>query len=288
MIHLRRRFRPVVVLALALVVTAGACQSQQKETKQSSSSKDTALQRLVESSDKTRAAKTARMAFSVALPGSEQGKFGAVGVVDFDRANFSFVLDLSALGIPGGTRTEVRALDETFYVQAPPGALPEGKTWLKIDLRSLEDESGLPLAAAFKQFKSGDPTSALGLLPGTKGEVRTVGKEDVRGVETTHYAITIDIDKASRNLTPELRESLGPIFEQFRTKEFPADVWIDEEGRMRKAAYAIDISGATPPGGTAPVSGRLETTFELFDFGVDLDLEAPPADQVIDASELRT
>jgi hypothetical protein len=60
-------------------------------------------------------------------------------------------------------------------------------------------------------------------------------------------------------------------------------VWIDDEGRMRTMLQTIDLSKVAGAEGGA---GALTTTFELYDFGTDLDVKPPPADQVGDGTAL--
>src|SRR6266540_2709629 len=59
----------------------------------------------------------------------------------------------------------------------------------------------------------------------------------------------------------------------------PADVWIDEQGRLRKIHYAVTLK--VPEGMEATATQMtIETTQELFDFGVTVKVTPPPANQV--------
>ncbi len=60
----------------------------------------------------------------------------------------------------------------------------------------------------------------------------------------------------------------------------PADVWIDDNDRVVKMHFTMDASGFGVGAGTA------EVTMEITDFGVPVDVQAPPADQTVDFSEL--
>jgi hypothetical protein len=48
---------------------------------------------------------------------------------------------------------------------------------------------------------------------------------------------------------------------------FPVEIWVDEEGRTRRYSYH-------------PIGSQETFVWEFFDFGVKVDLEPPPADQV--------
>jgi hypothetical protein len=57
----------------------------------------------------------------------------------------------------------------------------------------------------------------------------------------------------------------------------PADVWIDQQGRLRRMHYAVTMK---VPGEGASVPMTVETTLELYDFGVEVHVAPPPANQV--------
>ncbi len=59
----------------------------------------------------------------------------------------------------------------------------------------------------------------------------------------------------------------------------PADVWIDEQGRLRKIHYAVTLKVPEDMEATA-TQMTIETTQELFDFGVTVKVTPPPANQV--------
>jgi hypothetical protein len=60
--------------------------------------------------------------------------------------------------------------------------------------------------------------------------------------------------------------------------QLPVDLSVDEHGRLRRVRYATAAELA--PGAV------LTTTVELHDFGVAVDVVAPPADQVVDLGPL--
>jgi hypothetical protein len=65
------------------------------------------------------------------------------------------------------------------------------------------------------------------------------------------------------------------------TTTFPADVWLDAEGRTRKMAFKADSTGGgSGPGGSV--------AFELYDFGVGATVQAPTPDQVLDLGSFLT
>lgn len=114
-----------------------------------------------------------------------------------------------------------------------------------------------------------DPTDAervLGLLRTTGGRLVELGRDAVRGVSVTHYRTTI----ASSDQDGELIEAgFGPGNE--------IDVWIDDDGLVRRTR--------TSTGGSKPddnVQWELTCTSDYFDFGVPVEVDIPPASEVIE------
>ena len=118
---------------------------------------------------------------------------------------------------------------------------------------------------------------SLDALRGVKGDVKRVGSDKVRGTRATHYRVTIDADQAV-NSAPEgqrdeVRNSIGAL----GSKTIPADVWVDGKGRLRKVRLHVAASSTTTKGLVA---------FEFFDLGARVNVEAPPANEVVDFQDL--
>ena len=62
----------------------------------------------------------------------------------------------------------------------------------------------------------------------------------------------------------------------------PVDVWVDADQLVRKISIDLD---AKQPGTGMPVKASL--VVELYDYGTPLELNLPPADEVVDASTLK-
>jgi hypothetical protein len=121
-------------------------------------------------------------------------------------------------------------------------------------------------------FKSsrGDATVANRFMPGPGGttpdrllddlneastKVETLGSEEIRGVTTTHYRAQLDKKKlgiAGNSNEPGVVEA-----------------WIDEQGLPRRIRIPNDSENDSAD------------VVDLFDFGVAVDVEAPPADDIV-------
>ncbi len=206
------------------------------------------------------------------------------------------------LGSPEDWKLEVIQDGDTAYVHFPLLArqLPAGKSWLKGDAKTLSRAD----AGQLKQFGSlagTDPRDIFGLLKAVSGSIEAVGTDEIRGVETSHYRATIDTTKVERLIPEAQRQTLGGLGQSGRAN-IPIDVWIDADLRIRKLAIDLAEIEQEPPatsasgqsgaplfslgaGGTTDIEGSV--VLEVYDYGKSVDLDLPPADQVVDAATLK-
>jgi hypothetical protein len=179
------------------------------------------------------------------------------GAGDFDNTNHqgSMHLDFSVAGL-SGTLDEV--LDgTTIYLNSPlfSASLPQGKTWLKLDLQKAAASKGVDLSALLSQ----NPAQSFAQLQ-SSGSVTKVGDETIDGVSTTHYRGRIDPSKTTKALAT--------------AKYAPYDVWIGkDDGYVRRImlSYSLAATGGKPE--------TIGLTMGFSDFGKDVTFHIP-ADSV--------
>jgi hypothetical protein len=59
----------------------------------------------------------------------------------------------------------------------------------------------------------------------------------------------------------------------------PADVWVDSDGLARRIQLKLDLGTMAGTGGGSDLP-VMTISIDLYDFGVPVHVEAPPADQV--------
>jgi hypothetical protein len=177
---------------------------------------------------------------------------------------------------------EVVADGDTIYMKVPMLGMMLGDVgWISMTPDDLgADASDLGLGAgAF------DPSKMLESLRGVGGEPQVVGEEAVRGVETTHYRVEIDLADALAAVPESERESVEASLEQLGDLSgavIPVDVWIDADDLPRR--LQMDMTGAF--GELTGEDAGMTMTMEVFDYGADVDIEVPPADEVTPFSEV--
>jgi len=235
----------------------------------------------------TEAAGTARGLLTVTSGGHT---VTASGVGSFTSGDGSAVIALDGQATPSPSMTVLRT-SSGIYVRPPAGLNPlsSDKPWLSVDAATLTRLTRLALGDLGSQI-NGAPLDALTYLRAVSGEVVVAGPDTVRGEPATRYRGVIDPAKVVGQLPEALRLAAADVAGA-APRNLPADLGIDDQGRLRKLVLVAEQDAGSaaggPPNTDATDPGRTATvTFELFDFGVPVQVEAPPADDVTDVGGL--
>jgi len=212
------------------------------------------------------------------------------GTVDLAHGSGQLTLARAGAGAHLGDHFDVRVSGATEWlnVTGPGGGAPgtsPARPWL----------AGSPLAVTQDSYTRVKPLESLLVRPGLATDlaflrgaerVAPYGGEEVRGVNTYHYTFVVDLPTAIAASPaaerPELEAAaaaIGPI-------QWPADVWLDAQGRVRRLQVAED-----PKARTTTTKGNLfitedgniinQTTLLFSDFGTPAVFSAPDAALVV-------
>ncbi|MGA7269791.1 MAG: hypothetical protein WB239_01845 [Acidimicrobiia bacterium] len=203
----------------------------------------------------------------------------------------AMTMDLSSMGAAMGEdappeladlfgKLEIRQIGDTVFLSFPffTAFLGAETDWISMPA----DEESSVTGDMGTGATPSDPTSFLESLSKAGGEVEDLGVEDVHGFSTHHYRVTVDQDWRNQLSAEELSalESQGPL----PTGSFPLDVWVDGDGLVHRMSIEMDgNSVATSPD---EQFDSLTMTFDFYDFGKEVTIEPPPADQVTDVTDL--
>jgi hypothetical protein len=251
-----------------------------------------------------------RFGFSMemTMPGTtETFAFSGAGAFDTESNRSEFTFDFSSFAkLLGGLLTglgapaegapdfndpsawQIDAIQdgETMYMRFPAldSELPKGKSWVRMEAGAEAQAQGFDLSQ-FQPFTGDDRSKMLDVLQAASGEVETVGTEELHGVATTHYRATVDLAEYEKLVPAAQRDEAGTMvegmLEQLGSTELPVDVWLDEQGLVRQLEMSFS---AAQPGTTE--SAEASVMFELYDYGEDVEVELPRADDVVDAATL--
>lgn len=144
-----------------------------------------------------------------------------------------------------------------------------------------EAEDADQITSTFGAGPTGSPADFLSALEEANADITELGTEEVRGVSTTHIRAVVDLAELDASITAEERETLERDLGQLDAAAFPIDFWIGDDGLIRR--YSMDISQAGTEG-DGPSEGSV--VFEFFDYGADISIDVPPADEIISSDQL--
>jgi hypothetical protein len=238
----------------------------------------------------TQTAKTdsARVAFqaNMSMEGIGGVSFSGSGV--FDGKSRSGALNMK-FNMPQAAQTELGSnptMDMIFdgsdglvlYMRSPmlDKQLPAG-SWVKMDLEKLAKKQGIDMSQLMNANQA-DPSQTLAMLSASK-DAHVMNYDRVHGVLTTHYMLKLDLKRLAKENTA-MSKSIQQVLDMTDADSFPAEAWIDNKGNVRK--MKIEMSMNAPTGGEL----KMTMTEELYDFGVDVTIQPPPASQTVDMSAL--
>jgi hypothetical protein len=200
---------------------------------------------------------------------SAAGKTAAAegkGVIDLEDGDSAMTMSA------GGQKVEQRVVDQVVYQKLPAeqrAQVPGDKPWIKIDLKKAAAEQN---SGSSNQIN--DPAQSASYAKGiTDRNTEKVGTATVDGAKTTRYRVTVDMDKLSNSAA--LKRQVGPTV--------PMDVWLDDEGRIRRQQITMNIKPTDRSDkSAAPRKMTVRTLIEFSDFGTEVDPDAPPAGQTTD------
>jgi hypothetical protein len=191
------------------------------------------------------------------------------GTIDFATGEAEMQIDASSMGLSGVGSIRAVVVDGVIYMdfgalldRADTPAPLRGKKWLKLDTGQAGSDSGSGAASLLQSLRGA-------------GEVREVGSETIDGVDTRHFHANVDTTKAVAKAKPGSLRDLAEKGLALMGPSYPVDVWIDGDGLPRRMALTITTNRLT-----------LSETVDYRDYGVTVDVHAPPASDTADFSEV--
>lgn len=156
--------------------------------------------------------------------------------------------------------TELLAPGALFMKNRGAG-VPADK-WVRVDTATLSDGNLVTGGAT-------DPFAAAELLRGARSATY-VGRTEVAGARVRHYRGVADLAVAAQDASAGNEASLGAAAKGFATARVPFDVYLDDDGRIRKVRHRFSFVNGQQKGTVAVASTTL-----LYDFGVAVDVRLP-------------
>jgi len=243
--------------------------------------------------DRTLAAGTARVDVTVAVDTAGTGMSGT-GVADLAAGTARLTLARTGTAAPRADNFAVVVDGATDYVEATggPGGMPQttpATPWL----------AGTPRQLAISARDRMAPLDTLLVRPGAatdlaflRGAVKVLpyGGQEIRGANTFRYSIDVDLRQAIATSPASQRPALEAAYQAIGPVLWPADVWLDDQGRVRHLELAEDpeLHTTTTRGNVIifkDTGNALPfTDLDFYDFGTPAKISVPSRDQVVEAT----
>jgi hypothetical protein len=161
--------------------------------------------------------------------------------------------------------TELLAPGALFMKNRGAG-VPADK-WVRVETATLSDGNLVTGGAT-------DPFAAAELLRGTR-TATYLGRTELAGTEVRHYRGTADLALAAKGAARGARESLAAAAKGFASAEVPFDVYLDDQGRIRKIRHRFSYAGSQHDSPVAVASTTL-----LYDFGAPASVRLPASKDI--------
>lgn len=156
--------------------------------------------------------------------------------------------------------TELLAPGALFMKNRGAG-VPADK-WVRVDTGTLSDGNLVTGGVT-------DPLLAAEVLRGARAATY-VGRTEVAGAAVRHYRGVSDLRVAAQGASDGNKGPLAAAAKGFATARVPFDVYLDDDGRIRKVRHRFSFVNGQQKGTVAVASTTL-----LYDFGVATDVRLP-------------
>lgn len=136
--------------------------------------------------------------------------------------------------------------------------------WVKMPIDQTDETVG---------FGASGPTSPTSILEDFSvagADVTEIGRETIRGVETTHYVVTFDAQDMQN-----LEDATTRSFAESGADNLPVDVWIGDDGYLYQFELFVDDE-----------NGATHMIYNIYDYGADIEITVPAAGDVTDFADL--
>jgi hypothetical protein len=276
--------RRMLAVALAASIAAGCGQgSASSNSAPPASNGKASAKTLLAAATATSNTGSARFTMQLSMPTAYgQATMHGTGETTFaspPHLTLNMLVQMPQMGTP--VRASERAIGTTIYMKMPflTADIPGGKPWLKLDLEAAGKTQGMDFGSLMNSG-SQNPATILAFLQGVSSNVQNQGTETIDGVQTTHYHATVSPQRMLARLAkkdPKAVSTYRKALSLTGMGDEPVDVWVDGGGLLRRETLHADMPA---------LNGSMDFTMDLSDFGVAVNVTAPPASQTTDLLQL--
>ncbi|MEU0394945.1 hypothetical protein ABZ208_19625 [Streptomyces sp. NPDC006208] len=234
---------------------------------------------------KTKGADSARVegttvmgdAMSMKQSGAIAWTDGLTGTIEITYTGGTMADSLKQAGVNGPI--EARYFKEGYVVNMGAATAQQsgGKHWISYDYDDLAEVAGAAGEVMKDQLQNTTPDQGVKSLLAS-GDVKKVGREDVRGVTATHYSGTVDVAELSAKNSSLDADQLAQLKKQLSDAGITTekvDIWVDDNDLLVKKVERGQMK-----------TGEFNSTVFYSDYGTKVSAERPAASDTVDFREL--
>ena len=258
----------IVGISVAALLLVAACSSGSKSASPPLSPRQALLAAAANTQRITSATET------LAVRASGASNSTTTGTIQF-RLKPALLVSGNLNATAAGTSTRIKMIitGTAMYFSEPALASQVGKSWVKIDLSTLDTlagtggVSGSGLVQLFHSLENNNVTSQARLFTGARN-TRVIGEQTVDGAATTGYAGSITAAAALKALPADLRKALAPALQALGNTTINFREWVDGQHHLRKLTEVETANGDT-----------INTTINVLAINQPVSITLPPASQ---------
>lgn len=161
------------------------------------------------------------------------------------------------------TKLHIIYVDQKLYIDRGQN----GKQWVLASTES-SDPVVAQLAQTLPATLAQSGPQYYAIMVSAAHDLKVVGGETVNGTPTIHYHLIVDprvmVDKVPPDQRAQMQQAIDAGVDQI-----PLDEWVDDQGRPLKLTDTVTAQGQTA-----------DIDFRMTKFDSQLEIKAPPADQI--------
>ncbi|MBB2934553.1 hypothetical protein FHX82_001573 [Amycolatopsis bartoniae] len=267
------RKRPgLAVATLALVLTLTGCGARAVSGTPSGDGHlfDNAQELVRAATGETDQVKSAKFSMTMTVAGQP---VTGQGEGRFDGDNTAMRMSMTASGID----EEMLYVGKKIYLQVPEqyrDQLTSGKPW-----GQFPENSNFSKVMGAAQAQQNDPKQMLQQIQ-EAGTITRSAQETLDGKPATHYWIDVDVAKSVDKLAQSGLSQAQLQGMASKVKTVPMQLWLNED--LLPVQITEDMTELMRAAGAPASTQNMTLTMKYTDWGIPVDVQAPPADEVGD------
>ncbi|WP_410600603.1 hypothetical protein [Amycolatopsis sp. lyj-90] len=235
--------------------------------------------------ESTKKAKSSKMTMET-VAGAQKNTASGQGLYDGENSKLSMIMDAD------GKKLDMLFIDNALFFKLDAedkAELKTDKAYVKIAADGQDPISQLLGKMMSKAVKDSDPSRILEQVS-KAGKITKSDQVELNGEQTNHYVIEIEAEKAIALIMGDIgiplpAEALKQLDAKLKGKNvtIPTELWLNAD---QLPVQVVSDQTAFVKAMGAPGDGVAKTTVKYTDWGVPVNITAPPADQVGDMAEI--